>query len=141
LVGAILGCGDSGTTGSGGATSSSSASKSSSQASTGSASMCIQPGDPGNNIGVGHYCTPGGQECNALPLAPLCLADVGEDEWFCTRIGCDAMTDCGDGAGCLLNPQGSACVPCKCDDTAVGCMGTTSSSSSSSASTSAAGGG
>ncbi len=132
-------CGDSSSTGAGGAgtsTSNTSSAKSASVASTGTGkSMCIQPGDPGNANGVGRYCTPGGKECAAFPLAPLCLADVGQDEWFCTRIGCDATTACGPAAGCLLDPQGSACVACKCEPSAVGC-GTSSSSSASSSSTS-----
>lgn len=87
----------------------------------GSSSMCIQPGDVGNDIGVGHYCTPGGNECADFPLATLCLADVAQPEWFCTRIGCDETTNCGADAGCLIDPQGSACVLCACDSSAVGC--------------------
>jgi hypothetical protein len=83
---------------------------------------CIQPGDKGNDKGVGEFCTPGGGECDKFALAPFCLADVGQDQWFCTRIGCDAMTDCGQGAGCLIvSGMGSACVPCKCEPSGVGC--------------------
>ena len=82
---------------------------------------CTRPGDKGNNKGVGEYCTPQGNECQDFPEAPLCLASVGQDEWMCTRIGCDEMTDCGDGAGCLITGAGSACVPCKCDPGGIGC--------------------
>jgi hypothetical protein len=89
---------------------------------------CVQPGDVGNVNGVGTPCTPGGGECKPFPLAPVCLADFGQDEWFCTRIGCDATTDCGMGAGCLLESAGSACVPCVCDDAGVGCGGGTGGS-------------
>jgi hypothetical protein len=138
---AIVACGDSsGSGGAGGASSTSSSHATTSAATTGSGGMCIQPGEPGNDLGVGHYCTPGGMECKAFPLAPLCLADVGQDEWFCTRIGCDATTNCGMNAGCLLDPAGSACVLCKCDDAGIGCMGTTSSSTSSSGSSTSTGG-
>jgi hypothetical protein len=88
------------------------------------AGSCIKPGGEGNELGIGTYCTPGGGECDAHPEAGLCLADVGEDQWFCTQIGCDATTDCGDGAGCLVaDGQGSACVPCECSDTGIGCTG------------------
>lgn len=84
--------------------------------------MCVQPTDQGNSLGVGTPCTPGGGECAAFPMAPLCLADVGQEEWFCTRIGCTATTDCGTGAGCLIETGGSACVPCRCDIRGTGCM-------------------
>ena len=82
---------------------------------------CVRPGDKGNDKGVGEYCTPTGKECSGFPEAPLCLASVGQEQWMCTRIGCDATTDCGEGAGCLLTSQGSACVPCRCDDQGIGC--------------------
>jgi hypothetical protein len=82
---------------------------------------CVQPGDKGNDKGVGEYCTPAGTECNNFPEAPLCLASVGQDQWMCTRISCTATTDCGQDAGCVITPQGSACVPCRCDPSGVGC--------------------
>lgn len=85
------------------------------------AESCVRPGDVGNNLGVGQYCTPAGSECAGFDLAPLCLASVGQDQWFCTRIGCDATTDCGEGAGCLIQPDGSACVPCRCEASGIGC--------------------
>jgi len=82
---------------------------------------CIQPGDLGNQLGVGEYCSPLGGECTDNTDAQLCLADVGQDQWMCSRIGCTEETDCGEGAGCLITSDGSACVPCECDDTGVGC--------------------
>jgi hypothetical protein len=85
------------------------------------AESCVRPGDHGNDLGVGEYCTPGGTQCDTFDLAPLCLASVGQDQWFCTRIGCDAMTNCGTGAGCLITGEGSACVPCRCEPTGIGC--------------------
>ncbi|MSP24455.1 MAG: hypothetical protein EXR75_04690 [Myxococcales bacterium] len=88
------------------------------------AESCVQAGEKGNNNGVGEFCTPGGGECADFPKAALCLADVGQSQWMCTRIGCDATTDCGAGAGCHIEPgQGSACLPCKCDPSAIGCNG------------------
>jgi hypothetical protein len=85
------------------------------------AESCVRPGDHGNDVGTGEYCTPGGGQCGDFDLAPLCLADVGQDQWFCTRIGCDAQTNCGTGAGCLIETGGSACVPCRCDARGLGC--------------------
>lgn len=130
-------CGDS-TSGEGGAagttanTGNTGATKASSSA-TGNAGSCTQPGDKGNDKGVGEYCTPTGNECAAFPGAPICLAKLNQPEWMCTRVGCDSADDCGMDAGCHKDPAGSACVPCRCDDTAEGCpngpMGTTSSTS------------
>ena len=85
------------------------------------AESCVRPGDVGNDVGVGQYCTPGGTQCEPFDLAPLCLASVGQEQWFCTRIGCDAQTNCGAGAGCLIEAEGSACVPCRCDGRGLGC--------------------
>ena len=82
---------------------------------------CVQPGDVGNENGVGQHCTPAGGECNDFPEAGLCLADVAQDQWFCTRVGCDETTDCGMEAGCQLEASGSACVPCRCSPDAFGC--------------------
>jgi hypothetical protein len=87
------------------------------------ADSCVRPGDKGNVKGVGEYCTPFGGECSAFAGAPLCLADVGQDQWMCTRIGCKVAEDCGEGAGCLITPEGSACVPCRCSNEGLGCPG------------------
>jgi hypothetical protein len=89
------------------------------------AESCTHPGDVGNDKGVGQYCTPTGKQCVDFPEAALCLASVGQDQWFCTRINCDETTDCGEGAGCLITGDGSACVPCHCDDGGIGCPGNT----------------
>jgi hypothetical protein len=76
--------------------------------------MCVMTTDKGNANGVGAYCTPGGGECSKFPNAGVCLADVGQSEWFCTKIGCMTNADCGDMATCYMQPGGSACVPNKC---------------------------
>ena len=137
----VAACGDSGSTAGAGGSGAGGATTSAGGAGSGGAppSMCVQPSDVGNANGVGHYCTPGGGECGDFPLAPLCLADVGQDEWFCTRIGCDATTDCGADAGCLLNPDGSACVPCACDSAGIGCSGGTGGSGTGGAGTGGSG--
>jgi hypothetical protein len=77
---------------------------------------CGQPGDKGNNHGVGAYCTPGGKQCENYPLAALCLADVGQDQWFCSRIGCQKDSDCGNDATCVMQQGSSGCVPNRCLD-------------------------
>ena len=79
---------------------------------------CVQPGDHGNEFGIGEYCTPNGQECAQFPQAPLCLADAApsDDQWFCTRIMCSDDTVCGTDAHCLITDRGSACVPNRCVD-------------------------
>jgi hypothetical protein len=142
---AVTGCGDSdadgdGGSGGGGTTTTGGTTKATS---TGGppADSCIQPGDMGNELGVGEYCSPLGKQCMDNAAAQLCLADVGQDQWMCTRIGCDATTDCGEGAGCLIvQGEGSACVPCMCDSAGIGCGGTTSSTGSSTASSTSGGG-
>lgn len=97
------------------------------------AASCIQAGEKGNDTGVGTFCTPGGGECSGFPKAGLCLADVGQDQWFCTRIGCKTDADCGMAAHCHLDPSGAACVPDKCEDaSSTSSTGSTGSSSSSS---------
>lgn len=149
LFAGMLACGDDGGEGGSGGSGSTmtTATGSTTKSTTGAqgggppAGACVQPGEPGNANGVGEYCTPGGGQCQDNPLAPLCLADVGQDQWFCSRIGCDEMTDCGPDAGCLIvSGQGSACLPCKCESSAFGCGGGSTTSSSGS-STAAAGGG
>lgn len=132
LVLAIAACGDdsSGGGGSGGAGGSGAAGGTGGQVTQGGGgggggppdASCIRPGDLGNELGVGEYCEPLGGQCQDNSEAQLCLADVGQDQWMCTRISCEDA-DCGEGAGCLVTDEGSACVPCKCDDTGIGCAG------------------
>jgi hypothetical protein len=78
---------------------------------------CAQPGDVGNEIGVGAFCTPRGRECAAFSMAPLCLAQAAPDEgqWFCTRL-CSTDDQCGSDARCLGDARGRACVPVRCVD-------------------------
>jgi hypothetical protein len=122
LLAAMISCGDdAGSAGSGGGTTSSTTSGSGGTGGGPPADSCVQPGDMGNEIGVGEYCTPLGGQCADNSVAQFCLADVGQDQWMCTRIGCDENTDCGANTGCLITDDGSACVPCRCDDSGIGC--------------------
>jgi hypothetical protein len=75
---------------------------------------CVRPGDMGNDKGVGTYCSPLGHECDGFAGAPSCLADLGQTQWMCTRIGCTMDSQCGSGATCLIEKDGSACVPNRC---------------------------
>jgi hypothetical protein len=107
------GTGGAGGTGAGGGGGQSTSSTSTTATST-HTNACVLTTDTGNANGVGHYCTPGGGECSGFSLAGLCLADVGQDEWFCTRIGCSMDSECGDDAVCHIESAGSACIPSKC---------------------------
>ena len=75
-------------------------------------SICGNPGDPGNDMGVGKYClnaTSG--ECASQP-ASIC-ANIGDaDAHFCTKICNDAMPDedqCGADATCICQGSGGLC--------------------------------
>jgi hypothetical protein len=80
------------------------------------AESCVRPGDNGNEKGVGTYCSTLGHECDGFAGAPSCLADLGQKQWMCTRIGCTKDDQCGTGATCLIEKDGSACVPNRCLD-------------------------
>lgn len=141
-----LGCSSDSDTGAGGASSTTSSSTSTGAGGEGGdptpAESCVVPGGMGNVEGVGEYCSPLGGQCEDNKTAQLCLADVGQDQWFCSKIGCDATTDCGDGAGCHIEQgQGSACIPCACDDTALGCSGAGGGGTGGAGGSSAGGGG
>ena len=105
------------------------------------AASCTQAGDKGNENGVGTFCTPGGGECEAFPKAGLCLADVFQDQWFCTRIGCKTDVDCGTAAHCHLDPGGAACVPDKCEEATTSSTSSTGAGGGTTSSTSSTGAG
>ena len=94
-------------------------------------SCCGKPGDPGNSLGVGKYCTSAaGVECRTNTSATVCsqlLQDPSRPTYFCTQqCAPDAGTNtCGDGAKCTMDKgtQQWGCVPTPCVDTpAPGCM-------------------
>ncbi|MGH7286004.1 MAG: hypothetical protein ACRELY_31170 [Polyangiaceae bacterium] len=80
---------------------------------------CVKPGTGGNSLGIGGYCTPLGGQCDdAGPGgAPrICTAEVSgtpAHAWFCT-YPCEHTSDCGEGAVCFQNVEGSGCVPTAC---------------------------
>jgi hypothetical protein len=91
------------------------------------AHSCGQPEIAGNDQGVGAFCTPGGRECQAFSLAPLCLADLvpAEEQWYCTRT-CVMDSQCGADAVCVGDARGHGCVPTRCGFTSEGDAGSDS---------------
>jgi hypothetical protein len=75
---------------------------------------CVGPGAQGNALGVGRYCTVGGGECDDTPEPTLCLAEFDPDAPYCSVILCQDDSVCGDGATCVFEGAGSACVPLVC---------------------------
>jgi hypothetical protein len=144
LTFAAVACSSSGTTGGTGTSGDTSTSSSGAGGSGGApmapAASCKQAGDKGNENGVGTFCTPHGDQCVNFPKAGLCLADLGEDQWWCTRIGCKADTDCGTAAHCHVDPGGTGCVPDQCEAPTTATATGSGSSSSSSSGTGGAGG-
>ena len=78
-----------------------------------SSAGCAKPEDIGNAKGVGKYCTESGDECSGQD-ANFCIAGFS-DENYCTIIFCDNDEACGEGAACVAEGPGSACVPNHCD--------------------------
>jgi hypothetical protein len=92
-------------------------------------SSCGQPCDPGNALGVGHYCDhiP---DCTSLPQAHLCSSLGDLTTHFCTFRcslpdaappdggdgGLPFPTDCGQGAVCTCDNSGAncGCTPSVC---------------------------
>src|SRR5689334_19622183 len=69
-------------------------------------SDCGQPGDVGNDLGIGRFCTSLG-DCTD-PRAPLCSILGDTKTHFCTKT-CQASgpaTQCGTGAECTCNNGG-----------------------------------
>ncbi len=91
-------------------------------------SRCGQPGDTGNSLGVGQFCTNNGPDCGANAKAKLCSALVNgatpsaTDSYFCTFTctAADPPGTCGETARCLCNATGCACVNNRCNATDAG---------------------
>jgi hypothetical protein len=89
------------------------------------ADPCVRACHTGNEVGVGRYCTRGGDECainqrNRLP-AFLCTADFDSTlrTGWCTRP-CTTDSSCGSGARCVGDARGSGCIPVACIDPEAG---------------------
>jgi hypothetical protein len=86
-------------------------------------SRCGHPGDVGNSLGVGKFCTNTGPDCTGNGKATTCSALFNgqppspTDTYFCA-FQC-TMSDppdvCGENATCLCNASNlCACIPTKC---------------------------
>ncbi len=74
---------------------------------------CVSTDAQGNSLGVGRYCTPGGDECAGLD-ANFCLAAFDATANYCSIILCEDDGQCGEDAGCISGDGGTACVPVMC---------------------------
>ena len=76
----------------------------------GSGLCCGQPGDAGNELGVGKYCS-GFGDCTGM--ANLC-ASLGDPQLhFCTMV-CQMGGNCGTGATCQCQGGQCGCFPDSC---------------------------
>jgi hypothetical protein len=79
-------------------------------------SICGNPGDPGNAIGVGKYCQTI-DDCSANSKATICSTIGNPGAYFCTAQ-CDPCTSpadfCGVGAACSCETLGCGCTPIAC---------------------------
>jgi hypothetical protein len=74
---------------------------------------CGQPGDVGNNLGVGKYCADL-TGCGNNGMATICSTLGDPMLHFCTFL-CQMGDNCGTGASCQCNNQGQcACFPDSC---------------------------
>jgi hypothetical protein len=85
-------------------------------------SRCGHPGDVGNSLGVGKFCTNQGPDCGGNGMATSCSAlfngqtPAPTDAYFCS-FQCLATSPpgfCGENAECLCNTLGCACIPTSC---------------------------
>jgi hypothetical protein len=76
---------------------------------------CGKPGELGNSLGVGKYCTRGGHECASNSFALFCTVTYEPSApAFCTNA-CTRDPDCGDGAYCSGSGMGlTGCLPAVC---------------------------
>jgi hypothetical protein len=80
---------------------------------------CTQPGQAGNSVGVGKFCTKGGNQCRDNGAAIFCTVDYVPDvpDWYCTAF-CTGDGDCGDNAYCSGSGMGGrGCIPARCGGT------------------------
>ncbi|MGZ3429892.1 MAG: hypothetical protein ACXVCV_24750 [Polyangia bacterium] len=85
-------------------------------------SRCGHPGDVGNSLGVGKFCTNQGPDCTGNGMATSCSAlfngqtPSATDAYFCS-FQCQMTSPagfCGENAECLCNALGCACIPTSC---------------------------
>jgi hypothetical protein len=75
---------------------------------------CVVPCAPGNEFGVGRYCTKNGGQCRDNSPSIFCTQDYDDTPLgYCTRPCVDDLS-CGTGAVCLHESAGSGCIPAAC---------------------------
>lgn len=96
-------------------------------------SQCGRPGDKGNSLGVGKFCTRL-SDCNSLDSMTNICSSLGNgaipspsDTYFCTIYPCKpdgGASSCGENATCVCGSGGGgggcACTPNSCLDPADG---------------------
>jgi hypothetical protein len=79
-------------------------------------SKCGNPGDTGNELGIGKFCTSLG-DCSNSPNAPLCSILGDRDTHFCTKT-CSSTgpaNQCGTATQCTCNSGNQCgCTPTAC---------------------------
>jgi hypothetical protein len=79
------------------------------------ASLCGHPGDKGNSLGVGKYCSKL-SDCNGA-MANLCSVLGSSNTFFCT-FQCsgnpDLGSECGENASCQCQGGQCGCYPSSC---------------------------
>jgi hypothetical protein len=81
------------------------------------ASICGEPCDRGNDLGVGRYCTAASDCSEPASVCSVLLNDLSPYRSYVCTLQCDPAggTDCGAGARC-------ACVPLDTGGTICGCV-------------------
>ena len=80
---------------------------------SGLATTCGHPGDPGNALGVGKYCAQI-SDCSGL-TAGICAILGDPNAHFCTKTCAMGSTDaCGSEATCACQGGQCGCVPNAC---------------------------
>ena len=79
-------------------------------------SDCGKPGDVGNSLGVGKFCSKL-TDCEGNGKAVLCTI-LGDDRNFYCTFACkpsDAGDECGENAHCACSTGGCGCFPDRCN--------------------------
>lgn len=79
-------------------------------------SSCGNPGDLGNDLGIGKFCGTI-SDCSTTTAAPLCSSLGDPTTHFCTKTcqSSGSATQCGTGAQCECNAGNQCgCTPTSC---------------------------
>src|SRR5438067_2345808 len=78
-------------------------------------STCGHPGDTGNELGIGKFCT-SFNDCANTQAAPLCSIIGDSDTHFCTKTcTMGSTTECGTNTMCVCNSSSQCgCTPNSC---------------------------